>query len=337
MSARARNAARHLLATCLALAVAVPLAAQESDSDRRARQLEVFSRLLGETVQRHLESEVQTLQVRHDVAVEEGENVVVHVEAAPVVRLGQTPGAHGIYVPGHGMVFTLAAPPVAVLPRPLALRLAEPFAVYELRDRQGNAEWAGRVVEFRARMIQESLRELEALLERERTGDADPERTAELLREIEKFQQSVAGLQARVAPEAPPAPAREPAAPGEVATPPGAFEFYRGVVAEQRELGEQIEQQRAHVASAVREACVDALAQYGSLIKGLSDNDSISIVVMPASTWGRRESSQGNEQVITVRVRAIRELDAGSISLEDFRGQVVVTDRLGDPIGGEQP
>ena len=106
---------------------------------------------------------------------------------------------------------------------------------------------------------------------------------------------------------------------------------------ERAKVNEQIEQQRAHVASAFREACVDALAQYGSLIKGLSDNDSISIVVMPASTWGRRESSQGNEQVITVRVRAIRELDAGSISLEDFRGQVVVTDRLGDPIGSEQP
>lgn len=355
MNAPRSRSGGHRAALCLlasmAVATTMPLGAvtaQETEQTRLLRQLEVFERLLAETVQLHISEQIEPTAMQN-VMIEVGEGGVLEMDSAPVVRVGSINMPHGVYVAGHGLVFSFESPQVAVMPRPLALRLERPFGMYEVRGVDGDVEWAGKVVEFRTGMIQESLAELEALLERERAGAADPERTAELLEEIENLRRNLEALQAKVA-EAPAVDAEAPVEIESSTAPdrrqarvkhrvaaPDVFEFYRGVVADQKVLVEDVVEQRGRVSRAVREACIEALSQYGGVIKGLGDEDRITILVQPADAWGRRSAIPENgEEVISVRYRDIRDLDAGKIDHAGFRSRVVVNDRLGNAIAIEQ-
>ena len=71
MSAVVRGAALLLTAGCLVLASGAPALAQESESERRARLLEVFERLLTETVQLHLSREMDAVKVTAELPEQE--------------------------------------------------------------------------------------------------------------------------------------------------------------------------------------------------------------------------------------------------------------------------
>lgn len=350
-----------------ALLVAPAAIAQQDEEAARRRQLEVFEQLLAETVQRHVSVHIdQTVQIERAAA--EGTEV-----SGMVVRASAAPRAHGMYIADYGVIFSIETPQVVVLPGALATRFEAPLigGVYAFRtdpDADRRVDWreASHVVEFRTQVMRQSLEELEALLEKERTEGSDPGRLEAMIADIERLKESLVALEVKAEAAR---PHREPwvesgteegsteeGSTEEAAEPepteleirvegePGrlrarGFEFYRDMVQQQRELGEVLEQNRRQLAGTVNEGAIEAIAQYGSVLKGLGDEARISVLVLPPSSFGPLRVRQGaaEEYVISVRYGDIRDLDNQRIDLAEFRQRVSLHNRLGSPVLWETP
>jgi len=353
--------ARATLGLCLAAALLVPAAAmaQQDQEAPRRRQLEVFEELLAETVQRHVSVHIdRSVQVEKASASEDGRDA-----DGMVVRASSAPTAHGLYIADYGVIFSIQTPQVVVLPGQLAARFEAPLYAGVLRLRVAPEDdgvqrtgHASRVIEFRTHLIRQSLDELQVLLREERSGEGDPARVGAMIDDIDRLQETLVQLEVKAEAGAPEvAPEAAPAATVEVEGRLAEFEsqpqvrvrdrrettragngfaFYQDVVKQQRALAEVLERNRQELAGTVNRAAIEALAQYGSVIKGLNSDDRVSVLILPPSPFGpvRIRHTDAEEYVVSVRYGDIRELDNQQIDMDEFRTRVSLHNRLGTAV-----
>lgn len=350
-NALARRLPRRLprLVIAVLLLPVAALAQQEGPEAARRRQLEVFEQLLAETVQRRVSIHIdRTVEIERAAA--EGE-----ATSGVVVRASAAPRAHGMYIAEYGVIFSIETPQVVVLPGALATRFEAPLigGVYAFRTdprAERGADWreASHVVEFRTQVMRQSLEELESLLEQERAEGADPDRLEAMIADIARLKESLVALEVKaeaakphrgeetVETSEPETTELEIRVEGDVDGRRGArgFAFYRDMVQEQRELGEILERNRRELTGSVNDGAIEALAQYGSVLKGLDDDERVSVLVLPPSSFGplRVRQAAAEEHVISVRYGDIRDLDNQLIDLAEFRQRVSVHNRLGSPV-----
>jgi hypothetical protein len=107
-------------------------------------------------------------------------------------------------------------------------------------------------------------------------------------------------------------------------------------------LKQILERDHEQIANAVNDAAIEALAQFGTVLRGLDSDDQVSIMVLPPNPWvlARRNGVGVNqaEYVISIRHKDIRDFANEKINMEKFRERVEIHDRLGVelPIEAEQ-
>lgn len=351
----AKIAGGGLLAACLIAGTALPARAQSAEERQlRLRQLEAFEGLLTETVQsyvaRQLDAGIQEEQVQVDA---DGDGVVDSTVDPVVVRVGAALPAHGMFIEGYGVIFSIQRPQVSVLPRAFATYFEQPMALMRPREEPGGPAQrvSAGVIRFRTAMIRRQLEELEALLAREMAENATPASIEQTTRQIEDLQRQLAEMESRFTPIG-----ERPVADGAAAQPPpeppaGGDEDRAGVWAplgsfqemmqQQRSMAQVLERNHVRIREAVNEAAVDTLASYGAVIKGLRNEDRLSVLVMPPTPWGLAQRHgvgvATEEYVISVRYGDIREYDNQKIDLAEFRRRVQLHNRLGLAVGSESP
>jgi len=353
--------ARRLLVSALAVALlgTAGVATAQDTSAERLRQLEAFERLLTETIQARVSERVNDTidAARRGDADEDG---VPEAEAAEplVVKVGQPLAAHGLYIDGFGVMFSIQTPQVTVIPQSFEVALAGPRAI--LRTRDGNnfafAEGNDQVIELRVDMLDRSLDDLIVLLERHEDGphtvkveeleslratldnlrremiedeernvltEADPEVAVRVERE-----RLTEAARARAAAEA------EAGGVGRrIERRRGAEFFFRGMMEQREETKEILERNHRRIAAAMNEAALRTLADYGAVLKGLDDDERVAIVVLPPNAWSfARNFGIGvnqDEHVVTVRFGDIRDHLNGDIDYDEFVERAQIRDRLG--------
>lgn len=338
------------LAVALAVAL-VPVAAdaqQHDPADLRARQLEVFEDLLTRTVQAHVQSSVNAGIEQERSGDTDGDGEPDAPAAEPmVVRVGDAAGAHGLYIAGYGVLFSIQQPQVSVLPRSFAIYLNEPRVRLRARSPQvgvSSSDNTPGLVRLQAVMLERQLAQAQRMLEIQVQRAPESGEVAELQRQVEALRENLAVIAAdherTVAPEVAAEADPEEEAEGEVRA-GGIFEFrepvtfYREMTERQQSMEEILRRNHRRTRAAVTSAAIDTLAHYGAVIKGLEDDDRLSVLVLPPNPWGmaRRPFTDfdgGDEEyVISVRYRDIREFDDQQIDLSEFRERVEIHDRLG--------
>jgi hypothetical protein len=334
---------------------AAALESQQDQESQRLRQLAVFEELLTETVQERV---TQSVNVTIDLARRgdpDGDGIVEDVAAEPlVVKVGRPLAAHGLYVDGYGVMFSIQTPQVSVIPQSFERVLAEPRTVFRLRGATALAgpEVDG-VIELRAEMLDRSIDDLIVLLERQ------PDDLHEIrVQELEGIKITLEGLRIEevdVHAEAPAAEAADHAVmevreqrESEVVAAEAAFGrardlsrrnrwegYYRDTLAQRDDLKVVLERNHRQVAVAMNAAAIETLASYGALIKGLDDDERIAVVVLPPNTWsfargfGVGASDDQGEHVVSARYKDIRELDNEKIDYDEFAKRAQIRNRLG--------
>lgn len=330
-----------IVAASPAQAQATPAAQEEA---RRRKQIEVFERLLTETLHEYVDARVSA----NDRTVGDGDADARTRNDGLIVRVAAASPAHGVYLDGYGVIFSVRTPQVSVIPRSFQVRLSEPLEVYGFGPAaNGNLRRINTgIIEFRAGRIRQSLRDLEDLLEHKLEQGADSELTDLHLRQIEDMRAMLAPLSRgrEPAPETPErqervdtaeqgrdedhATARRHAAAGRG--------FYQSVLELQRSARQVLERSHQRLSAAVNEAAIETLAQYGSVIKGLDSDDRISVLIFTPPRWAFGPTRHGDEQqdeyVISVRYKDIRDYDNQKIDLAEFRSRVRIHSRLGTVI-----
>lgn len=322
------SAAGRAAVAALGLLVALPAAAQDDAGLRRLRQLEVFENLLTETVQNYVNAQV-------NAGIEEERNGAASDDAEPlVVKLGAALGAHGMYIDGYGVIFSIQRPQVSVLPRSFAIHLQEPLAIARWRmepQRVGDSRAVGAgMLRFQSAMIQRQLREMQQLLEEEIAADADDAQIGAIRAEVEQLRKQMADVENRFvaitgqSSTAPPPPDEEA---------PSNPDIFGEVLERQRSMQEVLENNLERVRGAVNDAATDTLAHWGRVLTGLDDDDRLSVLVLPPAPWGLAQRHgvgvTPQEYVISVRYRDVRDFDDGKIDLDEFRTRARIHDRLG--------
>lgn len=308
-------------------------AAQGDDVQQRLRQLEVFEKLLTETVQRYVNAQVNA-GIEEEMAADAVASGRPAGDPSPlVVKLGASSGAHGIYIDGYGVIFSIQRPQVSVLPRAFAIHLEEPLVAAR---RQGEPVGGVQrvnvgVFRYQSSMIQRQLREMEAALERQIAAEADAAQIALLRAEIEKLRAQTAAVESRFA-----TLVGEPlhADPESVAEHTDRrLEFFGEMVDRQRSMREVLERNHVRMRAAVNDAATDTLANWGRVITGLQDDDRLSVLVLPPTPWNLAQRHgvgvASEEYVISIRYRDVRDFDGGRIDLDEFRRRARIHDRLG--------
>ncbi len=365
--------------------------AGQQEAVHRLRQLELFEQVLGETIQEYVQARVQqllggtspdapvgdeeTLGRQGGGAAREAAAQAAGAQAGDasvtadgngdsgdfVVKVGRPVGAHGVYIDGYGVLVTLQRPQVAVVPRSIERRLAAPFGLSPFQvesEGTGNAAFVNpQVIELRTRMIENSLRELEELLARQRSVGAAAdqierrraqiERVRALLDELAAGETTEDGARAGAGRESggqDAGAAGEAGRPGEQRrraaryadrhdTAEGGWE---SMIERQRSLGRMLERAESVITQALTDAAIETLAHYGSIIKGIDADERLSVLVTPphAPELGRHFDRRPAppEFLVSVRYGDIRELDDGKIDAASFRERVSVRGRLGEPL-----
>ncbi|NKB89413.1 MAG: hypothetical protein GKS06_14430 [Acidobacteria bacterium] len=329
---------------------ATAMGSQQDQESRRLRQLEVFERLLTETVQEQVSSIVNTTIDAARRGDPDGDGIVSDVAAEPlVVKVGAPLAAHGIYIADYGVMFSIETPQVSVIPQSFERVLAQPRALFRLRE-GGLFESAGPmgVVEIRADQVDRSLDDLIVLLER--SGDESYTVSVEQLREVKGALEELRGAETPHADtveltaeattvlrergeEAAGREADGNVRAGAVGSRNSWARYYRDAVEQRSSMQGVLERNHQQVALAMREAAIDTLASYGSLIKGLDDDERITVIVLPPKTWdfarGFGVGVEQDEHIISARYKDIRELDASDIDYDEFVKRAQVRNRLG--------
>lgn len=341
----------------------------QEDAELRARQLEVFEDLLTRTVQEHLQASVEEGIEQERTGDLDGDGEPDGPAEDPVVvRVGRAASAHGLYIAGYGVLFSIQQPQISVLPRSFALYLNQPEGSLRVRSEipgEIHASGATGLLRLQAEQLQRQLGQMERLLQIQMARDPESGEVQAITGRIEGLRSSLAEvrvqfeqLQASLHPEtpraetpamAPPATRPESAEPTEserrvqveVVEP---FRLFREMADRQRSIGDILERNFQRMRQAVSDAAIDTLAHYGAVIKGLNDDDRLSVLVLPPTPMGlvRLENAGGDvpesqEYVISVRYRDIRDYDDQKIDLAEFRDRVRIHDRLGLQIVHEEP
>lgn len=323
-------------------------AAPQDQEAQRQRQLEVFEGLLTDLVQERVSGRVNTTIDLERSGDPDGEATALSLEPV-VVKVGRPLAAHGFYLDGYGVMFTIQTPQVAVLPRGFDARLAAPMGV--LRDHMvagfDEHPLEPGLIDLRADMLMRSVGDLRALMERDAAAvDADA------LHELSKFEAVLEEIRHSLAPDA------------DAARPEGAEEatldrrqeaagrarrqydvnrawsgrldsqaYFRGAIERQRNLKQVLERDHQQIANAVNDAAIDALAQFGTVLRGLDSDDRVSIMVLPPNPWllARRNGVgvDQTEYVISIRYKDIRDFGNEKFDLQKFRDRIEIHDRLG--------
>ena len=293
------------------LILVLPVAAQDDQRAERLRQLEAFEKLLTET-----------LQDRVTVTVDTTMNTAGESEDL-VVKVGRPLAAHGLYLEGYGVVFSIQAPQVSVIPQSFEAVLAQPRAMLRAQPSQAPLVAKG-VIELRAEMLDRSVEDLIVLLER----DEDLHEVS--VGELEELKVTLEKIREEVATQAPPAPEAQAEAQaeaeaeaqaraeaeaevrsqamtrgeaaledarrtqeriwvesdGRAGRAPRRYEvYYRDVLEHRHGMQEELQRNHVRIAAAVNEAALRTLADYGAVLKGLDDEDRVAIVILPPNAW----------------------------------------------------
>ncbi len=329
-------------------------AALEGQESQRLRQLEVFEGLLTDLVQERVSAQVNTTidLERSGDPDGDGEANVIALEPV-VVKVGRPLAAHGFYLDGYGVMFSIQTPQVAVLPRALDARMAAPMAILRANIGPGFDDYplAPGLIDMRADMLMRSVGDLRVLMER----DA-PAIDIDALHELSRFEDVLEEIRDSLAPdsggteEAALDREQETIAParrrdgGAWARPHwrDSRAYFRGAIEQQRTLKQILERDHQQIANAVNDAAIEALAQFGTLLRGLDSDDQVSIMVLPPNPWMlARRNGVGVDQaeyVISIRYKDIRDFGNEKIDMEKFRERIEIHNRLGIelPIEAEQ-
>jgi hypothetical protein len=336
------------------------VSALESQRDREAqrlRQLAVFEELLTETVQEQVSASVNATIDAARRGDPDGDGVVSDVAAEPlVVKVGAPLAAHGLYVEGYGVMFSIETPQVSVIPQSFERVLADPRTLFRVRGLGENGDLPAPesfgVIELRAEMLDRSIDDLIVLLERNpESGHAGRvqelegvKATLDLIRAAEGEAEAEPHTDAAAASELAERAAgeRRVVATGEQSEATARFEargrnrwesYYRDAVVQRSDMKDVLDRNARQVAEAMTAAAIDTLAAYGSLIKGLGDDERIAVIVLPAKSWdfarGLGAGSKQDEHVISARYKDIRELDNNKIDYAEFAKRAQIRNRLG--------
>lgn len=334
---RAGGSGLRVAATVLGLLAALPAAAQ-SEGDRRLRQLEVFENLLGETIQRYVNAQV-------DAGIEEEMSAGGQEQEPVVVRVGASLGAHGTYIHGYGVLFTIQRPQISVLPRAFAMHLEEPLSLARWRMEptpDGAQRVSAGMLRFQSTMVQRRLREMEEMLAAELAAETDDAQIATTRAQLEQLREQMAEIESRfralgVQPATEAVPAVQ-GVEGDEAEPQDRADVIAEMVDRQRSMQAVLERNMARMRDAVDDAATDTLAHWGRVITGLQDDERLSVLVMPPTSWNLAQRHgvgvAPQEYVISVRYRDVRDFDEGKIDLEEFRRRARTHDRLGRELPG---
>jgi len=333
---------------------AAALESQQDQKSRRLKQLAVFEELLTETVQEQVTASVNATIDAARRGDPDGDGVVEGAGAEPlVVKVGRPLAAHGLYIDGYGVMFSIQTPQVTVIPQSFQRVFAQPRAVFRMRSSgEGAGPEAIGIIELRADMIDRSIDDLIVLLERQPDelhevrvqeleglkvtleglrGDAATPHTVE----VTTVEGELARVEAHEADEAEHVDAAESAyGRARDLSRRNRWEvYYRDTLAQRDSLKGVLERNYRQVAAAMNAAAIETLASYGALIKGLDDDERITVVVLPPNTWsfasGYGVGVDQDEHVISARYKDIRELDNNKIDYDEFVKRAQVRNRLG--------
>ena len=320
-------------------------AALEGQESQRLRQLEVFEGLLTDLVQERVSVQVNTTIDLERSGDPDGDGEANLMALEPVVvKVGRPLAAHGFYFDGYGVMFSIQTPQVAVLPRSFDARMAAPMAM--LRGSAGldfdDYPLAPGLIDMRADMLMRSVGDLRVLMERD-----DAAIDIDALHELSRFEDVLEEIRNSLDPgtegteEA--ALDREQEATAQARRrDEGAWArphwrdsraYFRGAIEQQRTLKQILERDHQQIANAVNDAAIEALAQFGTLLRGLDSDDQVSIMVLPPNPWMlARRNGVGVDQteyVISIRYKDIRDFGNEKIDMEKFRERIEIHNRLG--------
>ncbi|HJO04468.1 MAG TPA: hypothetical protein QGG47_10895 [Acidobacteriota bacterium] len=328
--------------------------APKGQEAQRLRQLAVFEGLLTDLVQERVSGRVNTTidLERNGDSDADGQTNRLNLEPV-VVKVGRPLAAHGFYLDGYGVMFSIQTPQVAVLPRSFDARMAAPMAALRANIDPGFEEHPldPGLIDMRADLLMRSVGDLRVLMER----DAEAV-DAEAVHELSKFEAVLEEIRRSVAPGT---EGTEDAATDRETTATeqarrqyeGAWvrprlrdshAYFRGAIEQQRTLKQILERDHQQIADAVNDAAIEALAQFGTVLRGLDSDDQVSIMVLPPNPWMlARRNGVGVDQaeyVISIRYKDIRDYGNEKIDMDKFRERVEIHDRLGTEleIGAEQ-
>ncbi|MFQ5744484.1 MAG: hypothetical protein ACE5HV_12975 [Acidobacteriota bacterium] len=313
-----------------------------SSQEVRVKDLAVLEDLLVDAVEEAIESSVQQINASNTESSPQGQAGELSYVFG---RSGRT-GARGMFLAGYGVLFTVQLPTLntTTLYRaeltPLALAMPD----------VGMASKLAREMQIRSQMqmLEQEISDLSQRLEEElaSTAAAEREQVSKLLadarRSYAQARQSYAELSRKAAAESPQAVETQPVQASdrqrEVGRRRAARRGFIGTL-NSEELGrmrQAAEQRKAEVESAVIEAVVDTLGQYGRIIHGLQPSDRLAVLLLPSSyqlqiqRW-MRATSRPEEFVISVLYGDIQALDKQKIDAEEFGNRVHIESRLGQP------
>ena len=318
---------------------------------QRLRQLEVFEDLLNDLVQERVSSRVNTtIDLRRNGA---GEINFMNLDPV-VIKVGRPRRSHGYYLAGHGLMFSIETPQVAILPRSFDDRLSAPMAVLGTNIGPGSDKKPIPLglIDMRADMLMRSVGNLRLLL-MERDAAAIE---AEAVHELSKFETVLEEIRLSLKPSTKgtelsqeaaldqeqelSAEARRPdRRPSPHPSLRDSHAYFRGAIERQHTLKKILELDDQQIANTVIKAAIEALAQFGTVLRGLESNDQVSIMVLPPNLWmpPRRNGVSVNHTgyVISIRYKDIRDFSNERINIKKFRERVEIRDRLGNKLEGK--
>ncbi len=348
---------RSLLAGALLIALAlgpgVGTAGAQQRETRRLKAIQAFEELLTETVHEHVQNAVSAFMRPEPGLDQDGRPDLI--VSQPLVRVGSMSAAHGVYIDGYGVVFSIQRPPVAVIPRAFERRFREPWAVLRVPGDEGldKARFLSlSVIDYRAKQIAESLGELELLLEQaQEHGDEGSvseiyEGHLEEVRRVldavqvaeQERQQASESRDITIVLEQQDESGEESAETQRARdsyrrSARNRWTEYQAAIEQQRSVSETLRSSDQDIDHAVNDAAVETLSQFGSIINWLDDDEHVSVLVYAPRQFSfgvhTEERLGADEYIISVRYKDIREYGAGKFDTAGFRERIRIHDRLG--------
>lgn len=364
-----------LVALGLVVTVTLPLvsapsagAVQEASQDAklRAKDLGVLEQLLVESVQDAVVDQIRLIneEVRQNQlqAQQAGEPP----EYRHQFRSAGEAGARGLFLEDYGVIFTVQVPHVSYGPaRSLIISRGNiPITLSGGNDTVAALEQA-RELQIRSQinLLERSLAQIERMLQEETTSDSGSSLARQMASRIAELEEMHARLAEEVRDEEPgvrdseaagraateePRPVAE-GAETDVETPEPNVAAPRVPWArlsldpeETDRARERAEEQRQRIEQAIITGIIDTMAQYGTVVHGLDEDDRIAVVIQPSSylndvqRW-LRATDRAEEFVVSVGYGDLVELDEGNIDVDEFGERIRVESRLGQPRPANQP
>lgn len=337
---------------------------EAQDAKLRAKDLGVVEHLLVQAVQEAVNERIRTINDEVRRSQVEARQTGEPPEYQYQFRSSGEAGARGLFLEDYGAIFTVQVPHVSYAPtRALLISTSNGDVPLFVGDRGTDAVVAlqqARELQIRSQLnvLQRSLAQIEGMLQEE----ARSEETASLASQMSSRIAELEELQSRLADElraqerslrtARADDARREAEAREAA---GAEQPERRAVAaetvwsrivgdpeENARARERADEQERQIEEAVLTGIIDTLAQYGTVIHGLDEDDRLAVVLQPSSylsdvqRW-LRATDRAEEFVVSVRYGDIAELEEGDIDAEEFGQRIRIESRLGQPRPAVRP